>query len=98
MATGRERPAFSTHLDRASAAVIFLTFGLFAAALLVKGLTHDLFLETGILLVSAKLILNTYHMEEHTRRLEQRIDEMITLMRTSPREHPEQSGPPHEDA
>ena len=94
MEIGKERHASSTQLDRASAAVIVLTFALFAAALLVKGLTHDLFLETGVLLVSVKLILNTYHMEEHTRRLEQHIDDMITLMRAPPHEHPEQSGAP----
>lgn len=91
MATGEERRAFSTSLDRASAAVIVLTFGLFVAALLVKGLTHDLFLESGVLLVSAKLILNTYHTEEHTRRLEERIDHMLSLMRTLAHEHPGQS-------
>jgi len=95
METGKERHALSTHLDRASAAVIFFTFGLFAAALLAKGFTHDLFLETGVLLVSVKLILNTYHMEEHTRRLEERIDDVLSLMRTPAQEHPGQLGSPH---
>jgi accessory gene regulator protein AgrB len=82
METGMERRAIAKHLDRASSAVIFLTLVLFVAALLVKGFTHDLFLETGVLLVSVKLILNTYHMEEHTRRLEERIDDVLSLMRT----------------
>src|SRR4029077_7081896 len=67
METGMERRAAARHLDRASSWVIVLTFVLFLAALLVKGFKHDLFLETGVLLVSVKLILNTYHMEEHTR-------------------------------
>jgi hypothetical protein len=82
METGMERRAIARHLDRASSTVIFLTLMLFVAALLVKGFTHDLFLETGVLLVSVKLILNTYHMEEHTRRLEERIDDVLSLMRT----------------
>jgi len=64
-----------------------VTFVLFVAALLVKGFTHDLFLETGVLLVSVKLILNTYHMEEHTRGLEERIDHVLSLMQTLAHEH-----------
>ena len=44
-------------LDHQSAIVIILTAVLFAAALFVKGFTHDLFIETGVLLVSVKLIL-----------------------------------------
>jgi hypothetical protein len=87
METGMEGRARARHLDRASSAVIFLTFVLFVAALLVKGFTHDLFLETGVLLVSVKLILNTYHMEEHTRRLEERIDDVFGLLQTLPHEH-----------
>jgi len=87
METGMERRAIARHLDRASSAVIFLTLVLFVAALLVKGFTHDLFLETGVLLVSVKLILNTYHMEEHTRRLEERIDDVLSLMRTLAQAH-----------
>ncbi len=43
--------------DPQSAIVIILTVVLFAAALFVKGFTHDLFIETGVLLVSVKLIL-----------------------------------------
>lgn len=69
-----------THLDRASVVVIILTFALFASALAVKGLTHDLFLETGVLLVSVKLILNGYQMDAHVGRLEERIDEMRGLL------------------
>jgi hypothetical protein len=92
MATGKERHAFSTHLDRASGAVIFLTFTLFAAALLVKGLTHDLFLETGVLLVSVKLILNTYRAELHANRLEERVESILSLMQAQgTRDLPEQS-------
>ena len=86
METGIERHAIGRHLDRASSAVIVLTFVLFVAALLVKGLTHDLFLETGVLLVSVKLILNTYHLELHTRRLEERIDDVHALLRTLARD------------
>ncbi len=96
MATEEERKAVSSRLFRASAVVIVLTFGLFAAALLVKGLTHDLFLETGVLLVSVKLILNTYHMEEHTNRLEERINDVLSLVRTLAHEHQGHAGSPEQ--
>lgn len=48
------------HLDLGSRLVIFVTFVLFAIALFVKGLGHDILLEAGVFLVSVKLILMTY--------------------------------------
>ena len=48
------------HLDLGSRLVIVVTFALFAIALFVKGIGHDLLLEAGVLLVSIKLILITY--------------------------------------
>ena len=47
-------------LDLGSRLVIFVTFVLFAIALFVKGLGHDILLEAGVFLVSVKLILMTY--------------------------------------
>ena len=47
----------SSHLDVASTIVIVITFVLFTIAVFEKGLTHDLLLEAGVFLVSAKLIL-----------------------------------------
>jgi predicted Na+-dependent transporter len=76
----RRTGSMTTYLDRASVIVIILTFALFVSALVVKGLTHDLFLEAGVLLVSVKLILNGYHMNAHTERLEGRIDEILGLL------------------
>lgn len=46
--------------DWGSLLTIILTFILFVVALFVKGLTHDLLLEAGVLLVSVKLIQATY--------------------------------------
>ncbi len=43
--------------DPWSVIVIVLTVVLFAAALFAKGLTHDLLIEAGVLLVFMKLIL-----------------------------------------
>jgi hypothetical protein len=44
-------------LDMGSIIVILITLVLFIAALFVKGLTHDLFLEAGVFLVSVKIIM-----------------------------------------
>jgi asparagine N-glycosylation enzyme membrane subunit Stt3 len=40
--------------------VITITFMLFVIALFVKGLTHDILLEAGVLLVSIKIIMMSY--------------------------------------
>jgi hypothetical protein len=50
----------SNHSDIGSSIIIAITFGLFAAALLTKGFTHDLLLEAGVFLVSVKLIVMAY--------------------------------------
>ncbi len=43
--------------DPWSVVVILLTIGLFGMSLAVKGITQELFLESGVFLVSVKLIL-----------------------------------------
>jgi hypothetical protein len=48
------------YFDVGSIIVIVITFLLFLLALMTKGLTHDILLEAGILLVSVKLILMAY--------------------------------------
>ena len=45
------------YLSYADLFVIVITFLLFAIALFTKGLTHDLLLEAGVLLVSIKIIM-----------------------------------------
>ncbi|MDY0098978.1 MAG: hypothetical protein RBR81_07225 [Bacteroidales bacterium] len=48
------------YLDAGSITVISMTFILFVLALFTKGMTHDLLLEAGVLLVSVKLIMMAY--------------------------------------
>ena len=48
------------YFDFGSISVITITFLLFAVALFTQGITHDLLLEAGVLLVSIKLILMAY--------------------------------------
>ena len=71
--------------DPQSVTVIILTVVLFAAALFVKGFTHDLFIETGVLLVSVKLILlaqKNVRTEENLKQHLLRIEELL-LARTA---------------
>jgi hypothetical protein len=62
------------HLDVPSRLVIALTLGLFAMALAVKGLGHDLLLEAGVLLVSIKLILLAYKSSVANERLLEELE------------------------
>ena len=52
---------------------IVLSVGLFLLALFVKGFTHEMLLEAGVFLVSAKLILMAKKNTETEYRLEQRL-------------------------
>jgi hypothetical protein len=58
--TDQKQRGVGRHLDLPSRLVIALTLVLFAVALGVKGLGHDVLLEGGVLLVSIKLILMAY--------------------------------------
>lgn len=60
-----------------NACVICITFLLFAFALFTKGLTHDILLETGVLLVSVKLILSSYTLLATLLRIEKKVDQHI---------------------
>ena len=50
----------SKHLDRSTQITLAVTLVLFVVALFEKGFTHDLLLEAGVFLVSAKLVLLAY--------------------------------------
>ncbi|NGX43557.1 MAG: hypothetical protein K940chlam7_01855 [Chlamydiae bacterium] len=62
--------------DLANIIVITVTFILFFAALVAKGLTHDILLETAVFLVSVKLILATYKNRLLIERIEGKIDDL----------------------
>jgi hypothetical protein len=74
------------HLDRGSLTVAVITFLLFVAALFTKGLTHDLFLEAGIFLVSVKIIMMAYQNNVAIQRLDEKL-EMILAEIASNAEH-----------
>jgi hypothetical protein len=68
------------YLDTGSFIIAAVTLVLFIAALFVKGLTKDLFLEIGIFLVSIKIILMTYKSTVATERLERKVDTIIAAL------------------
>jgi hypothetical protein len=74
-------PTMKKHFDLWSIAVIVLTLILFAVALVEKGFTHDLLLEAGVFLVSAKLVLMSYKNSVATITLQRRVDEVLEAIR-----------------
>jgi hypothetical protein len=60
--------------------VIVLSIGLFVLALFVKGFGHELLLETGVFLVSVKLILMAKKNTETENRLEDHLAEIKDLL------------------
>ena len=65
-------------MDLASLFIAFITFGLFMAALFTKGLTHDLFLEAGVFLVSVKIIVMAYKNSVAVDHLGEKLDTILT--------------------
>lgn len=71
------------YLDPWSAWVIGLTVVLFILALFVRGFTHDLFLEVGVLLVSAKLVIMSYKNSVLGEHMSQSLDEIKNVLARS---------------
>jgi len=67
----------SKYFDTGSIIVITVTFLLFVLALFTKGLTHDLLLEAGILLVSIKLIMMAYKTSAYYHRIEKDLKKIL---------------------
>jgi hypothetical protein len=61
-------------LDSGSLTIIVVTFVLFALSLFTKGFTHDLLLESGIFLVSVKLIMFAYKSNVMKESIENKLD------------------------
>jgi hypothetical protein len=69
------------HFDIGSMIVIVVTFILFIAALFSKGFTHDLLLEAGVFLVSAKLILMAYKNSVNVKSFQKELREIKELLK-----------------
>lgn len=64
------------YLSDADLFVIVITFLLFVIALFTKGLTHDLLLEAGVLLVSIKIIMMNHKNTISTHVIMKELDEI----------------------
>jgi predicted tellurium resistance membrane protein TerC len=69
------------HFDSGTILVIIVTGILFIVALFVKGFTHELFLEAGVLLVSIKLIMMAYRNSLNYEELKKELHEIKTLLK-----------------
>ncbi|PLX06373.1 MAG: hypothetical protein C0596_18060 [Marinilabiliales bacterium] len=59
--------------------IIAITFILFVVALFVKGLTKDILLEAGVLLVSIKIIIMARKQSEVNQDVQRKLNEIIRL-------------------
>ena len=65
-----------SYFDLWSTVVIVVTFVLFFMALFFKGLTHDLLLEAGVLLVSIKIIMMSSRIANISKLMEKKLDDI----------------------
>jgi hypothetical protein len=68
------------HLDLGSFIVALITLVLFIAALFTKGLSHDLFLEAGVFLVSVKIIVMAYRNSLALSNLDAKLDTILAML------------------
>lgn len=69
------------YMDKGSFIVALITLGLFVAALFTKGLTHDLFLEAGVFLVSVKIIIMAYNNGLAISQLSEKLDMILVTLK-----------------
>ena len=80
------------YLSTADLVVIIITFILFTVASFVKGFTHDLLLEAGVLLVSVKLIMMNYKLYTSSSKITEKLSSIEDMLRDlkSPEKNPEE--------
>lgn len=64
------------HFGWGSLIIIVITGVLFIAAVISKGFTHDILLETAVFLVSVKLIMMSYKNIDETNALHKKLDKI----------------------
>jgi hypothetical protein len=69
------------YLSKTDLVVIVITFLLFTVALFTKGLSHDILLEAGVLLVSIKIILMNYKNSVSNQLIISKLDEIKEIMK-----------------
>jgi hypothetical protein len=69
------------YLSKTDLTVIVITFLLFAVALFTKGLSHDILLEAGVLLISIKIIMMNYRNSVSNQLIINKLDEIKEMMK-----------------
>ena len=77
----------SKHYDPWAIVVVAFTLILFITALFLKGFGHDMLLETGVFLVSVKLIMMSYKNSVLAQAMEERLKQIHALLLDS-KNHP----------
>jgi hypothetical protein len=70
----------SKQYDPWAIVVIALTLILFITALFLKGFSHDVLLETGVFLISVKLITMSYKNSILAQQTEERLEQIYSLL------------------
>jgi len=71
------------YLSTTDLLVIIATIILFVLALFIKGLTHDMLLEAGVLLVSVKIIMMNYKNSISNKKIMDELDEIKKVLMDS---------------
>lgn len=72
------------HFDKGTILIIFLTIALFIMALFFKGLTKDILLEIGVLLVSIKLIIMMFNINKYNDKILKELKDIKNLYKKRP--------------
>lgn len=68
------------YMDIGSLIVALVTLLLFIAALFAKGVTHDLFLESGVFLVSVKVIIMSHKNNVAAHESNEKLDRVLAML------------------
>ena len=73
--------ATNNRLDFGSVFIIVITFILFVASLFVKGLSHEILLDSAVFLVSVKIIIMSFKNESYIKELSKQLEEIKNLIK-----------------
>jgi hypothetical protein len=73
----------SRSFDTSTFVVMSITMVLFVGAIFIKGITHDLLLETGVFLVSVKLMIMSYKNGKLNDEMKNELNEIKELIRNT---------------
>ena len=73
--------AMDNRLDFGSVLIIVITFILFVVSLFVKGLSHEILLDSAVFLVSVKIIVMSFKNESYIKELSKQLEEIKSLIK-----------------